>query len=213
MDRAGDQPRSELSLRDPWITLQSIWDNLPILLVGAAVFSVFCLPFVFLILFDWIFAAAVAGILTVGPAWAGLLFFEKQLLQNNPGGIANFFLGLKKYWRQGALLGLLAGIPAYANFFLLAWLESPNAPEIAWGGVFALTWVLAAIASLFIYAFPLVILYQQGILLALRNAAVLSSRHILILSACWAWQSYLFLLDLLSHPGCFSFYQPSLECS
>lgn len=160
------------------LTVRQIWDNLPLVLLAGLVFSLLCLPAFALFVLDLIFPAIIVGVLTIAPAWAALLAQEAEILQGIKTNLGVMFKALPRYWGRSVKLGLLATFPVLAALFTLPGLAQPDVPSVVWVGLAADAFGLLLLATLFLYAFPLLVLYDVDVRTALQNAFILASRHI-----------------------------------
>jgi uncharacterized membrane protein YesL len=162
----------------PLLTAQALWDNLPLVLLGSALFSLAWLPAALLLFMDLPVLATGLALCTIGPAWAALLYYEAELLQDRKVSGRTMLTGLRRHGQRGLALGALASLPLYVLFANLSLLDAAGAPPGVLPALFASACVLALMATLAIYAFPLMVLHDQGIGPALRNAAILSARFL-----------------------------------
>jgi uncharacterized membrane protein YesL len=66
----------------------------------------------------------------------------------------------------------------FAALLILPGLAQPEVPVVVWLGLAADALGLLILASLYLYAFPLLVLHDVDLITALRNALILASRHI-----------------------------------
>lgn len=160
------------------LTATSLWNNLPLVLLAGFMFSLLCAP-AFLLFFLGLFVPAlVVGALTITPAWAALLAQEAEIVCDVKTNIRVMLKALPRYWTRSAGLGLLAAFPLFAALLTLPSFELQQVPVVVWLGLFADALGLLVLITLFLYAFPLLILHDVNARTALRNAFVLASRHI-----------------------------------
>lgn len=160
------------------LILQQLWENLPLILLAGGVFSLLCAPAVLLFLVGLFGPAIIIGALTVGPAWAALLALEADIGRGVGTHIGVMLRALPRYWRRSAGIGLLAAFPLLAGLITLPNLSRPQVPAIVWGGLAADGLGLLIVITLSLYAVPQFVLYDADLRSALRNALLLSSRHI-----------------------------------
>jgi uncharacterized membrane protein YesL len=160
------------------LTATRLWDNLPLVLLAGLVFSLLCAPACLLFLWGLFVPALVVGALTVAPAWAALLAQEVDVVRDVKTNIGVMFKALPRFWTRGAGLGLLAAFPLFAASLTLPVLSQPHVPLVVWLGLAADALGLLVLVTLFLYAFPLVVLHDVSVRLALRNAFILAGRHI-----------------------------------
>lgn len=161
------------------LTVSQAWDNLPLILLAGLIFSLLCLPALALFILGLLFPAVLVGALTIAPAWAALLAQEAKILQGlktKPGAMLKAW---PCYWLRSAKLGLLAAFPVLMGLFTVPVLAQPEVPMIVWVGLAADALGLLLMTTLFLYAFPLLILYDLDLRTALQNAFILASRHII----------------------------------
>jgi len=85
---------------------------------------------------------------------------------------------LPRYWGRSAGLGLLASFPLFAALFTLPSLGRPTVPTIVWLGLATDALGVLILVTLFLYAFPLLVLHDLDLRTTLRNALILASRHV-----------------------------------
>jgi uncharacterized membrane protein YesL len=160
------------------LTVVRLWENLLLVLLAAAVFSVLCAP-AFLLSVSGAFVPALAvGAVTLAPAWAALLALEADIVRNVGTHIGVMFRALPRYWVRSVGLGLLAAFPLFGAALVLPGLAQPEVPTVVWLGLAADALGVLILASLYLYAFPLLVLHDVSLVTALRNALILASRHI-----------------------------------
>jgi len=161
------------------LTSQSLWDNLPLILFASLTFSLFCFPALTLLLLGLTFPAIIVGILIIAPSWAALLALEADILQGYGVNIVTIFTAWPRYWLTSVKLGAMTAIPTTAILLTLPWFTQPQIPHILWIGLAADVLGLFLLAILFIYAFPLLVLYEVDFRAAVQNAFTLASRHLI----------------------------------
>jgi uncharacterized membrane protein YesL len=160
------------------LTLTRLWGNLPLVLLAGLVFSLLCTP-AFLLFTVGLFAPSlVVGALTVAPAWAALLAQEADMVRDVKTHIGVMLKALLRYWTRSAGLGALAAFPLWVALLILPGLARPEVPGVVWIGLAADALGLLVIVTLFLYAFPLLVLHDMDVVTALRNGLILASRHI-----------------------------------
>jgi uncharacterized membrane protein YesL len=161
------------------LTSRHLWDNLPLILFASLTFSLFCFPTIALLLLGLVLPAMIIGILTIAPAWVALLALKAEILQGNAVNIYTMFKMLPHYWFSSVKLGGMIAIPITAILLTLPLFTQPEIPTITWIGLAADTLGLLLLAILFLYAFPLLVLYEVGFRAAVQNAFILASRHLI----------------------------------
>jgi uncharacterized membrane protein YesL len=160
------------------LTLVSLWKNLPLMLLAGLVFSLLCVPASLLFLVGLFTPALIVGALTVAPACAALLAQENEIVRDVKTNIGTLFRALPRFWTRSVGLGLLGCFPLSVALLTLPMLSLPQVPLVVWLGLGADTLGLLILAALYLYAFPLLVLHDMSVGLALRNALILASRHI-----------------------------------
>ena len=160
-------------------SVRSWWDNLPLLVLAGFMFAALCAPTFLLFSFDSFVPAIVVGVLTIVPAWVALLAQIAEVVRDVKTNIGVMLKALPRYWMRSAGLGLLALFPAFAALFTLPSLARDQVSVVAWIGLAADGLGALVLGSLFLYALPLLVLHDQRAGTALRNAVILSSRHVI----------------------------------
>jgi uncharacterized membrane protein YesL len=161
-----------------WLTAVRLWDHSFLVLLAAAMFSVLCAPAFLLFLSGSFIPALAVGAVTLAPAWVALLAQEADIVCNASPHIGVMLRALPHYWARSVGLGLLTAFPLLAALLILPGLAQPKVPVVVWLGLAADALGLLLLASLFLYAFPLLVLHDVDLITALRNALILASRHI-----------------------------------
>lgn len=159
------------------LVVQKLWENLPSVLWGGLLFSLCCLPAFALFAVGWLAPTVVVGALTIAPAWAALLAYERTLFLDDQGKTNIFLHALRTYWRRSALLGGLAVFPLLMTLTTLPLLTQADVPLLVWIGLGADFFGMALMAALLLYAFPLLVHTDQGVRVLLRDALILTSRQ------------------------------------
>jgi len=139
------------------MTASSLWDNSPLLLLGGLVFILLCLPAIVLFMLGLLVPATVVSVLTVAPTWAALSALEAQIAREVRTTILAMLRALPKFWLRSVGLGVLALFPVLVGIFTLAMDPEP---------------------ALYLYAFPLLVLYDAPLGTALSNGLILASHHL-----------------------------------
>jgi len=160
------------------MTASSLWENSPLLLLGGFVFILLCLPAIALFMLGLLVPAALVAVLTVAPACAALLVLEAQIVRDVQPNIGVMFRALPKFWLRSVGLGLLTLFPLLVGLFTLSMVSELSAPFVVWAGLAADAVGLVLLASLYLYAFPLLVLYDATLSTALSNALILASHHL-----------------------------------
>ncbi len=160
------------------LTVVSLWENLPLLILAGVVFCLLAAPTALLLTFGWLGPALIVGWLTLPAAWAALLALEARIAADLAASIGVLFAAFPRFWLRSLGLGLVALLPLVAGLYTLPMLGLPTVPALAWAGLAADAFGLLLVAALYVYAFPLLVLHDLGPGLALRNALVLASRHL-----------------------------------
>jgi uncharacterized membrane protein YesL len=160
------------------MTLISLWENLPLVLFVGLVFALLCVPAFLLFLVGLFIPALIVGALTIVPACAALLAQENEIVRDVKASIGTMFRALPRFWTRGVTLGLLGGFPLFVALLTLPMLSLPHAPLVVWLGLGADVLGLFILVALYLYAFPLLVLYDMSVGTALRNALILASRYI-----------------------------------
>lgn len=168
-------PRSHSYVR---MTVARLWESSPLLLLASFVFTVLCAPACVLFLCGLFIPAIAVGTLTIPPAWAALLVLEAAVAQGSRANIGMLFRALPRLWSRSVALGLPASTLALIALFTLPLLTVPEASSVVLPGLVADASLAGVLVSLYLYAFPLLGLHNLSLCTALRNAAILASRHI-----------------------------------
>jgi uncharacterized membrane protein YesL len=157
------------------LTVSALWENLPLVLLGGICFSLVGAPAFVLSVLDLPYAALVAAILLVWPAWTALLALEAAILEGRKATLGEMLAAFRRFWLRSVRLGVVAALP------ILVWLWTgglPGPPALVWPALILAGAGLLLVMSLALYAVPLLVLHDQGIATALRNSAILASRHL-----------------------------------
>lgn len=161
-----------------WITGAHLWENLPLVLGGGLFFSLICAPAFVLWVLGLVGPALLVGAVTVAPGWAALLKLEAEISLGRSASLVTMARAFLTCWPAAARLGALATVPVFAALLTLPALALPEVPLLVWLGIAADGLGVLVIFVLYLYAFPLLILYEIGIWMALRNSIILASRAI-----------------------------------
>lgn len=159
------------------MTIASLWENLPLVLLAGFVFSLLCIPAVLLFFLGLFLPALIVSALTIAPACAALLALEGDVVRGVKTNIGTMFRVLPRYWTRSVGLGLVVCFPLAVALLTLPMLSLPQVPLVVWLGLGADALGLLILAALYLHAFPLLVLHDLSVGTALRNAMVLASRR------------------------------------
>ncbi|MDW8097936.1 MAG: hypothetical protein RML36_00455 [Anaerolineae bacterium] len=160
------------------LTLSQLWENLPILLLASLIFSLLWMPsFLLLTLGLWGFAL-ITGVTLVAPGWAALLALQVALTGGDKAPIGIMLRAFPRFWKRSATMGFLTVLPLLAAWLTLPLFAQPQELWIAWLGLAADLAGFLILVTLGLYAFPLLVWHDLSVRIALRNALILASRHI-----------------------------------
>ena len=158
-------------------TAIALWDNLPTLLLGGLLFSLFCAPAFVLLVLGWTVPALIAAVLLVGPAWSALLHLHMSLLANRATSIITMWRVMPRYWGLSVRLGGLLMLPCLLVYRLWPMLAEPEVHWALWAGFVVGLLAVAFVCALYLYAFPLAVLVEQPLPILLRNSVILASQY------------------------------------
>jgi len=160
------------------LTALCLWDNLPQVLTAAIFFSVACAPSFALFVLGLPWAALLAGLVLIAPAWASLLHYEGYLARGRVRSVTLLLSYFRRCWLDSVRLAALA-VAVLAPALWGVSLESrvTGSAALFLAGT-AILLGLLIFATVLIYAFPMLAMYNTSVPLALRNSVVLSARHI-----------------------------------
>lgn len=157
------------------LTVEAIWENLPLVLLGGVCFSLLCAPAFVLSVLDLPYATLVAAILLAWPGWTALLALEAAILEGRKAMLGEMFSAFRRFWVRSVRLGVVAALPILAWLWIGALAEPP---ALAWPALILAGAGVLLVLTLTLYAVPLLALHDQEVATALRNSAVLASRHL-----------------------------------
>jgi uncharacterized membrane protein YesL len=160
------------------LTATSWWENLPLVVLAGAVFSLLCVPAVVLLWLGPLLPAIIVGALTIAPGWTALLAQEIDMVEGRKTNISVMLRAFPRFWLRSAGLGLLATLPVFAALLTLPALAQPEIPLVVWMGLAADGFALLLIGSLSIYAYPLLVLHDVNLRDGLRNAFIFAGRYV-----------------------------------
>lgn len=156
----------------------ALWEHLPRVILYGFLFSLFCLPsLTFGLVFDLPLPATILAILIVGPAWSALNEAVSRTVLRDPYSIWRFFIAFFHYYLRSLLLAGLMAMPVISLARDLPLLGETTVAALTWvrlgtavaGGIFLL--------ALYVYAYPIMVLYDVGFRLALKNSFVLAVKY------------------------------------
>jgi hypothetical protein len=176
--------------------LHDVWDEFPLLLGAAVAVVVLALPCGWLLLSGWWTPGLLGMAFTLFPGLAGLFYVVGRVVRSQSVGIGHLFLGVRRFYRQGLSLGLLALVPllmALNTYDLLlaypgmTWLWLPLVLQLAAVMAAALT-CAHALSLLALYDLPLarLLLYACAVL-ARAPMATVGTLGLLFLLGLIAW--------------------------
>ena len=160
------------------LTIRQLWDNLPQVIWLGCILTGLSLPALSLFILGLGLPALALGVVTIVPTWAALLAQETKLVQEKTISLGGLFKVWPRYWGRSVRLGLLAAFPIAIALLTLPALAQPDVPLIVWFGLAADAFGLLLLIALFIYTFPLLVLYDLELKEALGNAFILVGRYL-----------------------------------
>ena len=151
-----------------------IWGNLPFILLGNAVFLLFCAPSFTFLLIGNVLLSLWAGCVTVAPAFSGLLSFVARILRDEKPNFRDLTAAILRFYWRSALLGSIGALS-------LSWLLSALSclgKKIDLVAVCLLVPPLVAflfVVSLLVYAFPAMVLWDLPFRKAFVRALLFAS--------------------------------------
>ena len=161
------------------LTAASWWENLPLVVLAGAVFSLLCAPAIVLLwLGGPLVPSIIVGTLTMAPGWTALLAQEVDMVEGRKTNVGVMLRAFPRFWLRSACLGLLTTLPLLAALLTLPSLGQPEVPMVVWVGLAADGFMLLLIGCLSLYAYPLFVLHDVSLRDGLRNAFILAGRHL-----------------------------------
>jgi uncharacterized membrane protein YesL len=160
-------------------TFRRLWEELPQMLLASFVFSLGWLPVFSFFILNLPFLAVLVGAFILAPAWALVLAHEVRLLEGRAASLGTLAQDLRRYGRRSLKLGLLAAFPLVTALLTLPSLAAPEVPAVVWLGLAADALGLLLLLTLYLYAFPLLILHDLEVGAALYNSLILASRYLM----------------------------------
>lgn len=178
--RSAEEDPSALDDPDSLVraTLQALWSELPIVLLGNTVFCLLCAPAISLAFVNLLLPAVCLASITVFSAWAALLAFEGKILQGSATTVRDLLRAFTRTWGRATKLGLLALVPVLGASVALPGLGAQHVHWTVWLALAANALSLLILVALYVYAFPLVAMHDLSTGMALRNSLILASRHL-----------------------------------
>jgi len=160
-------------------TAIALWESLPWVIGAGFMLALVSLPAVLLVTLGLLGPGIVLGALTTGPGWAAMTSLLASVLVRTPGtSLLDFFRAFWRYFTRAAILGGLMAMPLLAAVITLPFLALQPVPAVVWAGLGADLAGLFLLVALYLYAFPQIVMYDAGVILALRNGFVLAARYL-----------------------------------
>lgn len=175
----------------------ALWENLPKVLLYGSLFSLFSLPAVTIsLVFNRLIFGLILAVFTVGPAWTVLNEALSRTILREPYSFLSFLKGFGHYYQRSLVLATFLAIPAVSL--------ARDLPLLVETPVAALTWVRlgtavagsAFLMALSVYAYPIMVLYDVNVRLALKNSLVLAIKYfgntsgLLAMAGLLAWSVF-----------------------
>jgi uncharacterized membrane protein YesL len=158
-------------------TALALWEGLPRVILAGVLFSAACFPALLLVLMGWLFPGILLGVLTVGPAWTALCHLIARVLTREPASVLEFLRAFARFYRRSLLLGGALAVPITAAALTLPALLAPPVSLPVWLGLGADAAGVFFLGCLYLYAFPIIVLYDVSVRTALRNSLILAARY------------------------------------
>lgn len=159
-------------------TAISLWEGLPRVILAGFLFSLASLPSLLLMFFGFLVPGILAGVFTISPAWSALTAQTAKIVYREPGNVVNFLRAFAQFYRRSVLFGAMLAVPLVAAAMTLPALANPPVATLVWIGLAADAAGLFLLSCLFIYAYPILVLYDANIQTALRNSFILAARYL-----------------------------------
>lgn len=156
----------------------ALWEGLARLILAGALFALACLPALLILSFGLLLPAILVGILTVSPAWAALNAQVARIIYREPGNVGSFLRAFGKFYLRSLLPGALMAVPLTAAGLTLPLLAVEPVPTQVWMGLAADIAGLFLLCNLYLYAYPILVIYDVSVRNALRNSLVLAARYL-----------------------------------
>jgi len=160
------------------MTASSLWENSPLLVLGGLVFTILSLAAIVLFMMGLLVPAALAAVLMVGPAWTALLQLEAQIACDVKANIGVMLRAVPRFWSRSVALGALALFPVLVGLFTISMTPESRLSLVFRVGLAADVVGLVLVMALYLYAFPLLVLYDAPLGTVLSNALILCSHHL-----------------------------------
>jgi hypothetical protein len=157
--------------------VRALWENLPNIILGGLLFALLCTPTFVLFVLGWMIPALITVPLLVAPAWSALMRLHASLLEGKATTVAEMGRAIPRYWRASFRLGVMGIVPLYVTYRLLPALATITVSWWVWVAFFVALLATAFVCALYLYAFPLTVLYNSPTTIALTNSALLASRY------------------------------------
>ena len=154
-----------------------IWENLPKIVIAGAGFSLTAVPAGTLMALGLLVPALLIAIFTIVPAWAALLAFENEIAEEKHPPLRLLIDAFVRHAGDSIRLGALLLPFALGLIWLLPGLSAVSVSPLQWAGIVVCIVGLAVLITLYLYAFPLLSQHEMTYGVALRNSALLASRH------------------------------------
>lgn len=131
-----------------------------------------------LIILNLLFIVCCIPIVTIGPAITAMYYVTLKMARNEESYIARaFFKSFKENFRQGIIIWIMAlamFILEYMDFYIMKQVEGGFYTVIKYG----LAVIALLLVMIFLYVFPVLAKFDNTIKNTLRNALLMSLRHL-----------------------------------
>lgn len=159
-------------------TALALWEGLPKIILCGFLFSLISLPAVLLGLLGFVFPAILLSIFTTGPAWTAMCATITRVVLRDPFSIIDFFRAFGHFYLRSLVLASMMALPFFSAAWCLPYLASPPVPSTIWVILGAGVTSVFFLAALYLYAYPLLALYDITVRTALRNSFLLAIRYL-----------------------------------
>lgn len=159
-------------------TALTIWEGLPRLILAGMTFTLTCLPSLLIFYLGFLIPAILVGIFTIAPGWAAVHAQTAQMIYRETGDWIGFLRAFGKFYRRSLVLGAMTAVPLVAASLTLPFLADPPVETIVWAGLAADFAGVLLLSCMFIYTYPMLVLYDTNVRTALRNSLVLAARYL-----------------------------------
>lgn len=160
------------------VIVGALWESLPQVILGGLFFALLASPAFVLFSLGWIWLTLAVSVVTIAPTWAALLAYELPLVHDKVTSASRFWQALRRYWWRSSALGCLAAFPIASALFKLPLLRQTEVPPTLWLSFAADFFMAGLVASLLLYAFPLLIRNDLGLVQSVRDGWLLMGRHL-----------------------------------